>query len=231
MTASMGFSNSSSGAGSTLPSYHSGSHLHNQSSQHPCSHHSPSSQHSYHDHQHSHNNDHVYHNDMPKVLPIHQVDIYQTPEQPFDSNLMNPIMNRQLNNQHWNNFHQHNSSQHGSYYFNKQQNTIQQHQHQQQTEQQSQQSEQLRSNASTPTPTLASTLSTVSSASTPSLSTLPNGHDYYNRQTSPTVTSGASSSMYNGPTSPDSLTVGSLPSPLTSMSAWTDNGKISNTTG
>ncbi|KAF9096431.1 hypothetical protein BGX27_001129 [Mortierella sp. AM989] len=177
-------------------------------------------------HSHSNNNSHTYNADLQKTIPMqHQVDIYQPPHQTLDSDLMNPIMNRQLNNQyasnyhHPYNYHQHYSSQQSSHYNNNTRAAQQEPQTEQPTDQQ-------RSNASTPTPTLTSSLSTVSSASTPSLSSntvnLQSNHDYAynsNRQTSPASSIATSSSTFHVPASPEQLAVGShLPSPLASHS-------------
>ncbi|KAF9974485.1 hypothetical protein BGZ65_008702 [Modicella reniformis] len=246
MNGNMGFEHSSSSNNGNTPlnTYHTGNQFHN-SSQH---HHTTSPQLGYHGHQqqphngssqHSHNgSNHVHHPDLQKTISLqHQVDIYQPPHQTLDSDLMNPIVNRQLNNQYASNYH----SPYNYHYSNQHTHYGKQQQYQQQVEQQSQSSEQqMRSNASTPTPTLTSALSTVSSASTPSLSsntTLPNGHEYYNRQSSPSVTSTTPSSALHVPTSPDSLVMGSHPSPLASgmaqpMSTWTNsNGKVSRVSG
>ncbi|KAG0360462.1 hypothetical protein BGZ54_009512 [Gamsiella multidivaricata] len=161
----------------------------------------------------------------------HQVDIYQPPHQALDSDLMNPIMNRQLNNQYASNYHAP-YSYHQQYpsHHHKHQQQQQQQQEQHQQQQPSDQQQQQRSNASTPTPTLASTLSTVSTTSTPSLSsnaaTLPSNHDYsygannnQDRQVSPAL-----SSAFQVPASPDQLTVGSHSVNMTQpMSTWTPN--------
>ncbi|KAF8955788.1 hypothetical protein BGZ46_002544 [Entomortierella lignicola] len=199
--------------------------------------------------QHGHNtngNNHAYHNDLQKTIPIqNQVDIYQPPHQSLDSDLMNPIVNRQLNNQYASNYHnyhqQHYSpSQHPSYHYNN--NETNNDSNSAATREEPQQADQPRSNASTPTPTLTSSLSTVSSASTPSLSSntlsLQGNNDYTynnnNRQTSPASSIATTSSTFHVPASPEQLAMGThLPSPLAShnvnmtqqqtMPAWTAN--------
>ncbi|KAG0219647.1 hypothetical protein BGX33_001819 [Mortierella sp. NVP41] len=162
---------------------------------------------------------HGYQTDLQKPLVQHHVDIEQSPHQTLDENLMTPLINRQLNNQHSSNYHApYNYHQHSHHNSSKQQ---------------------IRSNASTPAPTAASTLTTVSSTSTPSLSspsTLQSSQDYSytggeNRQNSPISTSSpasstATSNSFHIPASPDQLTIG--PAGLTqAMSTWTtSNGSM-----
>ncbi|KAF9193248.1 hypothetical protein BGZ50_007646 [Haplosporangium sp. Z 11] len=228
--------------------HHSAQHSHVHSTQ-QSAYHGQQQQQSYASSQHTSNNNgshNGYHADLQKTIPIqHQVDIYQPPHQSLDQDMMNPIINRQLNNQHASNYHApynyHNyNSQHG-YHYNSQsrqqqspsspQQQQQQQQLEQQSEQQSDQQQQQgqRSNASTPTPTVASTLSTVSSASTPSLtsngSTMQSSQDYghnhsnsnNNRPTSPTSTATPAGSSFHIPASPDQLASSMTPA----MSSWT----------
>ncbi|KAI8594779.1 hypothetical protein EDD21DRAFT_69448 [Dissophora ornata] len=217
-----------SSATTPLHPYHPGTNtLSNQyhSSQH---HHHSTQQSGYHSQQQQHySNGNAYHSDMQKTIPMqHQVDIYQPPHQALDSDLMNPIVNRQLNNQHASNYHSpYNYHQHysSSYHYNASSKQQQPQQIEQQVDQQP------RSNTSTPTPTLASNLSTVSSASTPSLSsntiTLQG-----NRQASPASSSATTSSAFHVPASPDQLTplANHSVNMTQAMSNWTANdGKVS----
>ncbi|KAF9935117.1 hypothetical protein FBU30_007496 [Linnemannia zychae] len=162
---------------------------------------------------------HGHQNDLHKPLVQHHINIEQSPHQTLDENLMNPLVNRQLNNQHSSNYH-------APYNYHN-------HYH-------SSSKQQLRSPALTPAPTTASNLTTPSSVSTPSLSspsTLQSGQDYSysdsnNRHPSPVssgspVSSIATSSSFHIPASPDQLTIG--PAGLTqTMSTWTPSNSSVN---
>ncbi|KAG0307750.1 hypothetical protein BGZ98_009883 [Dissophora globulifera] len=224
-------SNSTSSSATPLHPYHPANTALSGSYHSTNHHHSTSPQSAHHGQQHPYSS-----STLQKSVPIqHQVDIYQPPHQALDSDLMNPIVNRQLNHSHASNYHSYNYHQHysSSYYNNNSTSSKQQAvaQQQQQQQQQSEHAEQQsRSNASTPTPTLASNLSTVSSASTPSLSSntvaLTGNNDYTygsnsNRQGSPASSSATTSSNFNVPASPDQLTVNV--NMTQAMSAWTSN--------
>ncbi|KAG0052798.1 hypothetical protein BGZ83_002107 [Gryganskiella cystojenkinii] len=203
--------------------------------------------------------------DLNKTFDHHnQVDIYQPPPQPQDLEQLTPLMNRHLNNNHASNYHNPHHSYHQHYVAQQQYTSASSSYHNYakssssspassvhtQSQQQQQPSSQLESysNATTPTPSLTSTVSTtVSSASTPSLasnvSTLHNGsqdYDHHNsssngragdsRQTnspdlSPLATS--TSHSFHIPASPEQLSLGAshlnggASSRTMNMSSWT----------
>ncbi|KAF9330957.1 hypothetical protein BG006_006124 [Podila minutissima] len=211
MSSSMGFS----GGGSTIEPGHSehiGGPLHpyhlqqNTSPHHP--HHSPShgpnhtntynssitspaNNNNNNNSTNNSNNYHSYQNEQLKAFP-HQIDIYQPPPQTHEQDLMNPLMHRHLNSHASNyhapyHYHHHHSNNHNNHYTSKHQQQQQQQQH---------------SNASTPTPTVASTMS-VSTASTPSLSsphasTLSADYSYNVASSTP----GANTNRHSSPTTP-----------------------------
>ncbi|KAG0259703.1 hypothetical protein BG011_002440, partial [Mortierella polycephala] len=140
---------------------------------------------SQHTSQHGGNNDyHGYHADLQKAMP-HQMDIYQSPPQPQDQQLINPLLNRHLNSPSQFQAPHHQQQQNHPY---QQQHHHSQHPYQQPSpysyQQQHQQHQQhpkaypdQHSNPVTPSPTTGSA-STMSSATTPTIPYHGGGYPY-----------------------------------------------------